>query len=605
MKVPSPIKLLSEEIKNHIAAGEVIERPYCVVKELVENSIDAEAKNIVVEVEEGGKKLIRVIDDGIGILKDDLLKAVLRHATSKIEKVEDLFAINTLGFRGEALASIASISQFVLQSRPEIYNIGYKIKVKGGEIVTPEPEPTSMNRGSIVEVSNLFFNLPARKKFLKSEKSELASIKEKMFAFALAYYDKRIVLKSNGKVILNVLEASSRKERILDLFGDIKLLYGTSYSDSTTVELWISRPEESSISSSGFYFIVNGRVVKDKTLYKIVTENCRFKVGFPRGVLFIDTDPSLVDVNVHPQKSEVRFNNPKEIFLNLHKAISGAMEGLTQSSMIGVFVTKDREESIKTKEELRIKEVIRNYEMKYLRGEDRDDTRVVRWDFVSQKEGGHKEDRGEDKKLYSLPFEASERRFSEFKYIGQHLGTFLIFSQGEDLIIIDQHAAHERITYESLKESILRGKVEAQKLLLPVIVHIENEIIELFEIHKSAFEKLGLEFDRFGENELRVTMVPTLVSPSRDEIVKMIQEIGEKVATYNPNLEDHRTIDELIATMACHSSIRGGEEITEREANSLVEMLAKCKNREFCPHGRPILFVLTKKELYKRFNRGK
>lgn len=635
----SRIKLLPTVVQNKIAAGEVVERPAAVVKELVENCIDAGASKISVELEEGGKKLIRVVDNGVGIASEDLILAVMQHATSKISSAEDLFAVNTMGFRGEALASIASVSHFSITSRMAGKE-AFRLQVNGG--IGGEIEPASAPVGTIVEARNLFFNTPVRLKFLKTDSTELAKVNEIMSCIALAKPEIGFQLSHNGKTIFQLPSHQTMADRIHLLLplnladalislpefdGGFFTLYG--YFGSP----FLARPRR-----DHQYMFVNGRVVKDKLLQSAVSKVYEGLIPngkYPVVVLFLDVEPAEVDVNVHPTKFEVRFAQSGAIFSAILAAGKELLAPKNVKPAETEKVTSDFfeknfgfnhfkapiEPDFQKKENTVIAPSLSNplqtnreYSTVSKGGSTLDILKKM-YDF----EPKTKNENMVAEKQTQISFEGSNRGSSyqlekvqpinekNDSFFQRHTGniftidkTFIIAQVGNDLLMIDQHALHERMQFEKLKKSLEAGSIGSQQLLVPSTLSIKESDKSLLLSHESELERLGFQIEDFGPGVLLVRGVPA-DAPKLDLEVFFHDLIQNFEFNDKANLESAR--HKACATIACHSSVRAGDDLTYAEKESLLKYAWQNRELLTCPHGRPTLVIYTPKDFAKMFHR--
>ena len=533
------IIILPKDIVSKIAAGEVIERPASVIKELLENSLDAGADRISVIIEKSGKKLIKVLDNGVGMSKEDLSLCIRRHATSKIQTLDELFCIRTLGFRGEALSSIASVSRLKITSKPHDHLFGHKIVVEAGKVLSLEE--TGSPSGTIVEVEDLFFNIPARRKFLRSDRSELGYVLDVFVRISLAYLNVHFSLEHNGKSLLNLPATEELVSRFCLVFGEElsgSIREGKKMGKEMLVSAYISdvkrkRPDR-------LFLYVNNRSVKDRLLLKAVLDACEEKLGkgeYPQGVVFLNLDPKTVDVNVHPTKQEVRFQNESEVYSCVFRCIKE------------IFSTKIKPFSI-----------------------------------------SHKKD--------TVLEEESQYLVSEFKkphVIGQLGRTYIVCEDTQGLILIDQHAAHERVLYEKLKKDFDNGSLESQRLLKPHRVELNLEDIKNLNGKIELLLSIGIELSYFGGSTFLINSFPPILRNIEWE--KFLNEVLRNDASKID------TIEHVLKTMACHSAIKSGDLLSLREMEALLEELYKTDPPYCCPHGRPVLKKISYEELEKMFKR--
>ncbi|HDD64969.1 MAG TPA: DNA mismatch repair endonuclease MutL [Firmicutes bacterium] len=551
------IRILPEEIISRISAGEVVERPSSVIKELIENSIDAGAKRIDVEVEKGGKGLIKVRDDGEGIEEDDIEKVFNRYSTSKLKSLEDLYSINTLGFRGEALFSICSVSDVILRSKTEFAENGWEIHMRGGKRLNIKP--IGMEKGTDVEVRELFFNTPARKKFLKSDSAEFSNILHTFIPYTILFPSISFSLKSNGKSIMQ-LQPMDLKERIamvLNLnpsnFIEVEREEGKIHIHCIFGDINIQRAKR----DMQFIF-VNRRPVEYQKLSSIV--NKRYRKIFPEGIfpffcIFIDIPSSQVDVNIHPAKREVKIRSENFVFSIIEELCDEILER-----------GKPR----------RIEKINKDFYIPEIHGE----------------KIGEREPEYIQKSIFSYREESLRDKLRDSIYIGSFLNKYLIFGTVNSLLFIDQHAAHERINYEKFKKQIENGKIEIQHLLTPLLMKLTFEEILIWEKGKDKFEKIGFSTSKWDKDIIAINSHPRLIEKPEIAMRNLLSE------------KDIERYDEYtIAKMACKNSVKAGKILTKKEAEFLKRKLLECEDPFVCPHGRPTVVEIEEKFLDKYFLR--
>ena len=593
----SKIKILPEVLSNKIAAGEVVERPASVVKELVENALDAGSSRIIIEIEKGGRSLIRVSDNGSGMNRDDTLLAIERYATSKIFKDRDLFAISTLGFRGEALPSIASVSRFTLVTKDESSAVGTEIVVQGGTVkkVSDVGAPT----GTMVTVGQLFFNTPARRKFLKTVNTEMGHIADAAAAFALGRPRVQFRLVHNGKVLKSWPAAADPVERVVDVLGKSieNDLHRIEFDDSAvTVTGWTASPRVARSTSRGTYIFVNGRLVSDRVIRHALFEGYGkrlMKGQFPMAVIFIKVPYDQVDVNVHPAKHEVRFAQQKRV----HDAVAGAVSETLRYGDRSAWITTPSTPRPPAMEQHRISE----QEAVFGRGE-KGALRDPAW---SMEHGAQSMEHGASSVQHrASSIQASlwkEKRFGDLRIIGQLHNTYILCESVDGLVLIDQHAAHERILYEQLKKRSSASTMAAQKLVVPETIDFGYREAQILEKLIPDLKELGLEIEPFGGSTFVVKAVPALLAdrdsrPLVIEIVEKMAQIG-----FAPGLD--KAIDECLLLMACHGTIRANQQLADQQIKALLNQLDECDNPSHCPHGRPTWIRWSFKTLEKSFKR--
>lgn len=608
------INLLSQRLANQIAAGEVVERPASVVKELLENSLDSGATRLDIDVEQGGVKLIRVRDNGAGIQKDDLALALSRHATSKIKELADLECIGSLGFRGEALASISSVSRLSLQSlaADAIDALAWQVQVEGQEMeaaVTPVSHP----EGTTVEVRDLFFNTPARRKFLRTEKTEFSRIEETVKRLALSRFDVQFALNHNQRSVHQLQAARSdfEKQRRVGLVCGPAFVENSVFVDMERAGLrlwgWVSLPTFSRSQADLQYFYVNGRIIRDKLVAHAIKQAYRdvlFHGRHPAYVLYLELAPAAVDVNVHPTKHEVRFRDSRLVhdflFSALHKALAAvrpedqiaagadAVEGSTGQPLSGAT---DDFYQMASQKPLTLNESSSMHHMSdYSHGSDR-----------AQFYQPPAQPRPQLDSLAKL-YEADEEIPPLGYAIAQLHGIYILAQNKDGLIIVDMHAAHERITYERMKAASLNEQLKMQPLLVPVSIAVSQSEADCAEEQRETLLGLGIELQRVAQESIVVRQVPTLLKDSNVE--QLVRDVLSDVLEYGSSERIQAHHDELLSTMACHGSVRANRQLTIPEMNSLLRDMEATERSGQCNHGRPTWVYQSLDELDKLFLRG-
>jgi DNA mismatch repair protein MutL len=657
----SQIKILPEILSNKIAAGEVVERPASVVKELVENSLDAGSKRIFVDVAQGGRSLIRVSDNGSGMSHDDALLALERYATSKIYKDRDLFSINTLGFRGEALPSIASVSRFSMITRDESADSGTEILVDGGKIknVTEVGAPP----GTLVTVKQLFFNTPARRKFLKTVGTEMGHIADRIASIALGHPGVQFRLTHNDKIVKNWPITAAPFDRLIDVLGnDLKndLHAVESQTDGIAMCGWISSPRATRRTSRGLYIYVNGRYVHDRIVQHAIFEGYSqrlVKGQFPVAVIFISVPFDEVDVNVHPTKNEVRFARQKDVHEAVRRTVAQTLYEVDRpgwgptgaSGDAGRQATQRVSETKMTEFGLRpggayAPEGKRNAEVGKKKtefrsrnaegGKDKTEVGNSEWKLISQHQDQassieHPEFTAQPaprnvQPATHDPHPASrtaqpaprtphpairttqapiwqKKRFGDMRVIGQLHNTYIVCEAEAGLILIDQHAAHERILFETFRARSAGARPSVQGLLVPETIELGFREAGVLAKILPDLKELGLEIEPFGGNTFVVKALPVLlaereVKPLIVEIVETMVEIGS-----GPGLAE--ALDKCRMIMACHGAIRANQTLSEKQIKGLLNQLDDCQNPSHCPHGRPTWLRWELRTLEKSFKR--
>ncbi|MCE2460145.1 MAG: DNA mismatch repair endonuclease MutL [Pseudomonadales bacterium] len=583
------IRPLSEFIANQIAAGEVVERPASIVKELVENSLDAQASSIRVDIEHAGVKRIRVRDDGLGIHADDMALAVARHATSKIAAATDLGEIATLGFRGEALASVASVARLAITSRQKDAQNAWRLEVAGGDLLAHKP--AAHPPGTTVEVTDLFYNTPARRKFLKTERTESAHLQDAYRRVALANPSVAFELTA-GTRTLDHLSPGSSADRVGAVFGERFLTESTVIDESgggMRLNGWIGLPTFSDSRATRQRFFVNGRPVQDRLAAHAVRQAYRdvlFHGRHPVFVLFLTLDPSMVDVNVHPTKSEVRFRDSRDVHDFVFGKLSRALRDVRPGATAAVRAD-DRSDAAPAEGQ-------RTFPFEH--GERR------QGDPLNLAQLFHDEDSGlELRDGGQLP--GSSTGTPPLGYaVAQIHGIYILAENEQGLVIVDMHAAHERITYERLKTQLLGGAVDRQRLLVPLALDVSTTEADLIEARSSELEDLGLVMERNGPASLVVREVPALLFDT--DIEQLARDVLADFAAFGTSDLLVERQERLLAGTACHASIRANRRLSIPEMNALLRDMETTENAGQCNHGRPTFVVQPLDALDRLFLRG-
>ncbi len=572
------IRLLSEEIASQIAAGEVVERPASVVKELVENALDAGARSITIEIEEAGRKLIRVADDGQGIPSDELRLAVARHATSKLAAAEDLFRVSTLGFRGEALASIASVSALTLVSQARGEFVGARLRVEGGAMAQG-PHPIGAPQGTVATVENLFFNVPARLKFLKTERAERRQIDALVSRYALAYPEVRFRLTHDGREALQSTGSGDRREALIALYGPeaARQMLGLEDRQSLDVSVsgFVSPPALTRNHRREITLFVNGRWVQDQRLIAAVLQayHTLLMVGqYPLAVILVNLPPEAVDVNVHPAKAEVRFRDPDSVFSAVQKAVRAT---LLEKAPVQAAIPQPAWGHAGW-------------------AENRDRLIDPAWNMGFRPTPRPAEEPGP-----ALPG-TGVLEFPLLRVVGQ-IGAAYVVAEGPDgLYLIDQHAAHERVLYEQFQADRRAEALTSQRLLEPAYVELHPEQASQLESQVDTLAALGFEVEAFGGGAFRVRAIPAMLKDlDPAQALRVLVEDFE---------EDERPLEaegeaRLIARVCKRAAVKAGQALSLEEQRELVRRLEACQSPRTCPHGRPTMIHLTIDMLARQFSR--
>jgi DNA mismatch repair protein MutL len=590
--VPVTIRTLPSQLIDQIAAGEVVERPASVVKELIENSLDAGARSIGVEIVGGGMRLVRVTDDGAGIARDELALALSRHATSKIASLEDLEALTSLGFRGEALPSIGSVARMKVASRTAGAEHGWSVECNGGEI--GEPRPTPLPLGTSIEVRDLFFNTPARRKFQRAERTEASHVEGVVKNLALARFDVQFVLKKEDRSVLRLPAASRREEqeaRIEALCGAEFLLHARHFErriEGVRLSGWLAAPAFSRSQPDMQYTFVNGRFVRDKLLRHAVRlgyQDVLFQSRHPAFVVFLELDPRRVDVNAHPAKLEIRFRDSSLVHDFVFRTVEAALASTLASA------PSDLEPPVPSGAVAALAGGTGEY---------------VRQDILALRGGAVREHVPLFERLHARPQPATASDDSEVPPLGFALaqlgGVYVLAENREGLIIVDMHAAHERITYERLKLGLGSDRLKSQPLLVPITIEVGAREADLVEEHADELERLGFALVRRGPSSIGVQAAPLLLEGA--DVEALVRDLLSDLSSSEGARRVETALNELLATMACHAAVRANRRLSLAEMNALLREMERTERSEACNHGRPTWTRVTLSDLDRLFLRG-
>ena len=625
MGEPSRIHLLTPRLANQIAAGEVVERPASVAKELLENSLDSGARRIDVEVEQGGVKLLKVRDDGSGIAPDDLPLALARHATSKIRELEDLEAVLSMGFRGEALASISSVSRLTLTSRTADAEQAWQVETEGRDM-EPRVQPAAHPVGTSVEVRDLFFNTPARRKFLRAEKTEFDHLQEVIKRLALARFDVAFHLRHNGKTVFALHEAGdemTRARRVASVCGPAFL------EQALPIEIergglrlwgWVGLPTFSRSQADLQYFYVNGRMVRDKLVAHAVRQAYRdvlFNGRHPTFVLFLEIDPSTVDVNVHPTKHEVRFRDSRMVHDFLYGTLHRALADVRPEDQVAapatvapmVRATGAAAGEFGPQGEMGLAASVLEAPMANPQpawrgagagyqaptsnpGVPAAEAQAAYRDYYAP--------------LPTAPVQALPQEQGDIPPLGyavaQLKGVYILAENAQGMVVVDMHAAHERITYERLKQAMACEGLRGQPLLVPESIALSQREADCAEEHADWFQRLGFELQRLGEESLAIRQIPALLKQA--QATQLVRDVLADLLEYGTSDRIQAHLNELLATMACHGAVRANRRLTLPEMNALLRDMEQTERSGQCNHGRPTWTQLSMDQLDKLFMRG-
>ena len=600
------IHVMSDHLVNQIAAGEVVERPASVVKELLENSLDAKASRIEVDVEQGGIKSIRIRDDGFGIHKDDLKLSLSSHATSKINSLEDLEHVKSLGFRGEALPSIASVSRLSLTSRWRDEAEAWRINTSS--IDEFDVRPAAHAGGTTVEVRDLFYNVPARRKFLRTEKTEFAHLEDVVKRIALSHFHVDITLRHNNRAVRQLRKADDRlqqEKRIAGVCGPA-FIENAVFIDYAINELrlwgWVGRPTFSRSQADMQYFYVNGRMVRDKLVTHAIRQayqDVLYHGRHPAYVLFLELDPSTVDVNAHPGKHEVRFRQSRSvhdfIFRAIHKSLADLRPDDADNHLnAAVFDTGPATPAHHGGQASAHSRAADPY------------TRQAPLSLAVAEQMsvyGQMNAAAPDVAGMSQP-EAEPEQVPPLGYARAQLhGIYILAENAQGLVLVDMHAAHERITYERLKQSQQDRGIQTQPLLVPINIDVSEKEAALVEASPEIFAELGLEVDRSGLESVRIRQVPVVLAQGDSEA--LLRDVLSDLVKHGSSTRIHEALNEVLSTMACHGSVRANRKLTVPEMNALLRDMERTERSGQCNHGRPTWVQLSIEELDKLFQRGR
>lgn len=588
------IRVMDEDLSNKIAAGEVVEKAANVVKELVENSIDAQSKSIKIELINSGLKEIMITDDGIGMNHEDAMLAFKRHATSKIYKLEDLFFINSLGFRGEALPSIASVSKVSLRTSDGIE--GTYLEINGGKL--ENTSSCDLRKGTIVTVRDLFYNTPARLKYLKSEVTELSYISNFVEKLALSYPNVSFKLMNNGNTLIETSGSNNLLKVIHELFGaniSKNMVKINASNDDYDISGYICKPCVLKSNRNFMITIVNGRVVKNAEVNKTINDayyTYKPDIKYPVVVLKIETDPTLIDVNIHPTKQDIKFSKIDSLTSLITSTIKDALYNSLLVPNVEVKESKQINIPIQT-----VSEVDKSF------NNDNEEDYVIEETplFINDSIN----DSQSEKEQVTMDFKVNEKNEEikkiEFYPCGLVMGTYIIAQNDNAMYLIDQHAAQERINYEKIRNALYDDKIKTTDLLIPISIELSPSDYLKLQDNKKVLTDLGFVIEDFGINTIIIKTHPTWLISGYEE--ENIRRIIDYILEMPKDFDRVRFIDNISATCACKMSVKGNTSITMEEAESILNQLVKCDNPYNCPHGRPTIITFTKYELERLFKR--
>jgi len=606
--MPKRIHQMPHQLINQIAAGEVVERPSSVIKELLENSLDANADKIEIDVEQGGIKLIRIADNGSGIHKDDMALALSRHATSKIRSLDDLEHVNSLGFRGEAVPSIASISRLLITSATEGQD-GWQVIGDGSEKEI-EQKPAAHKRGTTIEVRDLFFNVPARRKFLKTEKTEFKHLDDVIKRIALSRFDISLSLTHNRKSIRQFRAATDKagqERRVAEICGK-SFIEQSVYIEHEAIGLkiwgWIALPTFSRSQADLQYFYVNGRMVKDRVVTHAVRQayqDVLYHGRHPAYILFFELDPVLVDVNAHPTKSEVRFRESRTVHDFLYRSIHDAIakikpENPESASAYSQPAFNGNNSSAFAQSEMTAGS---GFGSGYT-PQQSNMSLAVEEQIAAYSQLASTQARAE------ISDQQSTEEDNTYPPLGfakaQIHGIFILAENRDGLVIVDMHAAHERITYERLKQAYDGEGILSQPLLVPIDTEVSEKEADFVESELKFFKDIGLEVDRSGPQTVRIRQIPVLLNKTNAEA--LLRDVLSDFSVHGRSDRIKNMMNEVLGTMACHGSVRANRQLTIPEMNALLRDMEKTERSGQCNHGRPTWVQMNVSQIDKLFMRG-
>jgi DNA mismatch repair protein MutL len=646
----SKIKVLPDSLANKIAAGEVVERPSSVVKELLENALDAGARTVNIEVEAGGKRLIRIVDDGEGMTRDDAIIAFERHATSKLSSADDLEAINTLGFRGEALPSIAAVSRLFLRTKTARDNEGTEVEFNGGKLIAVRD--VAWPGGAEVEVRDLFFNIPARRKFLKSDATESFHIANLVQHYALANPQLAFLLVNNGRDVIRVAPAQSLKERAYQVLGGAlldKLVEVSAESDTVRVIGFVSNPQEQRSSRDAQYLFINRRFVRDQLIGRALSEAYRSMMPsrtYPAAVLFIQVLPTEVDVNVHPAKTEVRFLHEGAVLAFVRDAVSNALRATHPITQVPGAIRTSQHASRPEEERGRggaeaqtvpsinnsgyssynierthldttsaVQQADRKYDAasaltELTQSEPQATAEAVMFGAATHSESGLEEESGcsAHSMTVELAGEAASREASMLpglghgiKPLGQIRDSYIVATDEEGLLLVDQHVAHERVLFEQFRDGRLARSAGLQPLLIPATIDLSPAETEAFAIVQGELENIGIETMQLSGRTIAIKTAPAGLAAS--DVLAVVREVLVVVERERRSFTIERIRDQIAAELGCKAAIKVNMPLTTEKMQWLIDELMKTQNPMTCPHGRPIMMRMGLRDIERGFKR--
>lgn len=605
------ITLLSPEVIDQIAAGEVVERPSHMVKELVENALDAGATEVSVEYSLGGR-FVRVTDNGKGVAKEDLLLALARHATSKIKVTEDLWSLNSFGFRGEALASIAAVSRLTFASQRQGSNTSYRIISEFGKL--GEVEVTGGSPGTSVLVEELFSNVPARLKFLKSDSAESQQIKATLKAMALSHPHVTFRVEENQKLVLFYKATESFLKRAEQVFDISPLYEGEAQRDGVRARAVFTDPHNVQKTSKHIWLFAQGRWIQDRSLQAAVMEayrNLLMHGEYPSAAVWVEVDPSQIDVNIHPTKSQVKFQDPSLAFRAVQASVRDTLEKAPWIQQKNYVAPAPRSLAQELREPVPTSMSFQDPQMQRTQYNQKSFSLAVAAEQAQMRENLHQHTSGAVETFTTTPAtmtealttadETKSAYWSQLQVLGQAHLTYIVCQSAEGLVFVDQHAAHERVAFERLMAAWNGGRIDIQEFLFPLAVDLTPDKVEALEKNRDVFTRLGLSLEPLGPATMGVRAAPLLL---KDGVIgSALEKMANEIVDQGGSFRLEKVIGDLCATMACHSVVRAGQSLSLEQMQSLLKEMDEFPLSSFCPHGRPVSVTYPFYKLEKDFGR--
>jgi DNA mismatch repair protein MutL len=609
------IQILSNDVIDQIAAGEVVERPAHLIKELIENSLDAGASYVHIDFHLGGQK-VKVTDDGKGIVKDEMPLAFARHATSKIRKSDDLWQLGTFGFRGEALASLAAVSKIKLTSRTEGALDAFIIEGEFGKF--SPVQKSGGNKGTTIWVDELFSNVPARKKFLKSDAAENTQIKNVIKALAMANFQVEFKVLLGGKLEYFWPRALSQLDRLKAILQTEDLFEGSNTFNGEETKVFLSAPHQTSKTRKNIWLFAQNRWIQDRSLQAAILDGYRGLLmhhEYPTAVVFITTPKDEIDVNVHPTKSQVKFKDNSVVFRSVHRAVKSVLQETPWlKNLLNLGSNEFKNSEIKKTTQLVDPNINLTFSAPELTStqwqqkasfqfEPNESPSVEQKTFLNSDlvSNSYLSDRIKNEAIDYQPRNIRTLSWTNLQVIGQAAQTYVVTQSQNSMILIDQHAAHERVAYETILENWEKGHIDIQNLLIPIHMRMEEEIVEGIMKNKDDLLSLGLDVEQQGPEDILINSIPSLVSEK--SVIKSLEHLGQEIVEKGESFAFVKVLESMASTMACHSVVRAGQPLSVPEMKALLESMDRFKFSSFCPHGRPVFVEIPFLKIEKDFGR--